>query len=436
MKAFKLITNLYAYNLTVQTCKDEKFLSTGLDHAFVVTVFNLILPIVLLGYAALYAIGGELWPIPTGLMILCSFLSSLATPIFHKTKSYEITINYFLFTVFLAVAPMSYFTGGALSPNQFWLIVIPFYSALFLKRNSSIFWSLLVIAEIIFYAALNPTKEFLLHKGNELFITYFHFFTIAFSFYVYSFIYKRMTDNSIEEHKNAHDKINTLLRVLGHDLSNPLMLALMKTDRLISKDGEIQKKDIRVVYNACKRMESIIRNIQRYNKIKDGKFSPQLVPLSISDTIEESLELFSEQILNKKITVEVSGEKEAIFLADKDVFVHQIFNNIFSNAIKFSKQAGRIEVNIESTPEHVIIGIADEGEGVPDHFKQSLFNFQESQSTDGTLGEQGTGYGLPLAKTFAEAFGGSVYLSSSKAQLRTLRDGSFFCIKLPKVDIM
>lgn len=56
-----------------------------------------------------------------------------------------------------------------------------------------------------------------------------------------------MTDHSIQEHKNAHDKINTLLRVLGHDLSNPLMLALMKTDRLMSKD-----------------MESIIRNIQRY----------------------------------------------------------------------------------------------------------------------------------------------------------------------------
>lgn len=85
-------------------------------------------------------------------------------------------------------------------------------------------------------------------------------------------------------------------------------------------------------------------------------------------------------------------------MADKDVFVYQIFNNIFSNAIKFSEESGRIEVSIEETDEHVVIGIMDQGGGVPDQLKQSLFDFQNSSPHTGTSGETGTGYGFTLGQ--------------------------------------
>ncbi len=102
-----------------------------------------------------------------------------------------------------------------------------------------------------------------------------------------------------------------------------------------------------------------------------------------------------------------------------------------SNAIKFSEKNSLITIKLVKTKKHSIrVTIKDSGIGIPKAHMDNIFKLEKHSSRSGTLGEAGTGFGIPIAKTFVEKFGGKISVESKCKEDFPYDHGSSFHIDL------
>ena len=102
-----------------------------------------------------------------------------------------------------------------------------------------------------------------------------------------------------------------------------------------------------------------------------------------------------------------------------------IFRNLISNAIKFSKENGKITISGESNNNELLISVSDEGIGMDKETMNLLFSDTKISSKTGTSGEKGTGFGLKLCKQFVEMNKGKIGVKSEPNK------GSTFFFTIP-----
>ena len=97
-------------------------------------------------------------------------------------------------------------------------------------------------------------------------------------------------------------------------------------------------------------------------------------------------------------------------------FTNSVLSNILRNAIKFSKRNSEINIQLEFKDRNrVLICIEDFGVGIPGNILDNIFRFASESSRPGTEGEQGTGWGLPIAQTILKNYGGDISIESQTA---------------------
>ena len=101
-------------------------------------------------------------------------------------------------------------------------------------------------------------------------------------------------------------------------------------------------------------------------------------------------------------------EKVHLFLNDIKIQ----FNNLFTNAIKFSNPKSRVKVTADKEGEFVRISVADHGIGMSPDLMKDIFDIKKRTTRLGTQQEIGTGFGMPLEKKFINAYGGSIAIES------------------------
>jgi signal transduction histidine kinase len=119
-------------------------------------------------------------------------------------------------------------------------------------------------------------------------------------------------------------------------------------------------------------------------------------------------------------------------MGDPVFFQHSILNNLFSNAMKFSKPSGRIRLEIVEQRNEVFIAIQDWGIGIPKALRRELFSTQGASSREGTAGEKGTGFGMPLVRTALQTMGGRIRVESRAAGEGSGESGTRVELWLPK----
>jgi len=118
---------------------------------------------------------------------------------------------------------------------------------------------------------------------------------------------------------------------------------------------------------------------------------------------------------------------ESPFVGDEEL-LRQMILNLLDNAIRHSERGGRIELRLEQNDGRYSISVADTGHGIPEVAKSRIFErFFRADESDGNVGHfgSGTGLGLPIARSIAEAHHGSLDLSRSDS------NGTTFTAILP-----
>jgi signal transduction histidine kinase len=141
--------------------------------------------------------------------------------------------------------------------------------------------------------------------------------------------------------------------------------------------------------------------------------------------IDENIALFQSVCSHKKIKIKKNLHKTLLIHYDRNI-LNFVLRNLLSNALKFSHEGGEVNIHVVEESDQFIIDVADQGVGMSETVRNSIFNPQTSVSTKGTTNEQGTGIGLSLCREYLERADGMLMVRSE------LGVGTTFTVYLPK----
>ncbi len=208
-----------------------------------------------------------------------------------------------------------------------------------------------------------------------------------------------------------------LLRVLCHDLVNPIFAAHSLLDLKQSLGKPVDDSTLKSVIGCCQSALDIVTHVrEEHSLVKTNKqFKSETVDLA--EAFEEASSTLSERLSKKNLELKIDSEDDLQLEIKRVVLVHNILNNLLTNAIKFSHEGSSIEItaNKDSTTEFCIIEVRDYGIGMPPGILKNVFRDTAKTSRKGTGNEAGTGFGMPLVKRYVEKSGGAISINSVEA---------------------
>ena len=238
---------------------------------------------------------------------------------------------------------------------------------------------------------------------------------------------KRLKDKIAEKTKHlreTNEKLNTVLvektflvRALVHDVSNPLTVILVKSKFL--KKTEDSAQFINSIQEMAEKIQKIITHIINFERFNNTSSVFKGKKCNFKDVLDETIDMFSEKIKNKSLSTEIKDQsavnnKQNIELEiDSVVFMNSVLANFISNAIKFSKRYGVIGITYEYFDDELKFKIVNHGVGMNKVKIKSLYKFDTNETQLGTEGEQGTGFGIPVANQIVQKIGGTLIIRSN-----------------------
>ncbi len=206
---------------------------------------------------------------------------------------------------------------------------------------------------------------------------------------------------------------NKLIRIVAHDLKNPLTSAITISDMIHANRKvlpEEQERGMSLIRKSLKRMHEMINKILDIKAIDSDKLNLEIEAINAKQVIRHVIELFNRKALNKNI--EIKEECEVSFIMVDRGYLTQIIENLISNSIKFSPVNTCITVRTIELFDKCRIVVKDEGPGFSNHDMNLLFTEYTSLSARPTGNETGNGLGLSIVKKYVKAMNGRVWCES------------------------
>ncbi len=235
-----------------------------------------------------------------------------------------------------------------------------------------------------------------------------------------------------------------LLHIAAHDLKNPLT-AVMTFSELIAEqadDTDFVRKHAQAIYQSSEQMFNLVKSLLEQAAIESGKVELHKKPADIATIAEFVVKHNEMHAQNKNQKIHLSLERDAYAEVDVEK-MQSIFDNLVSNAIKYSPHGRNIWVSVKKklltidgitpsvgvVPTKVIFEVRDEGLGLTEEDKQKLFGKFQRLSARPTGGESSSGLGLAIVKQWVELHGGRVWAESEGPN-----KGATFFVELNAID--
>ena len=231
-----------------------------------------------------------------------------------------------------------------------------------------------------------------------------------------------------QEANRAKDEF---LATLSHELRTPLTpiigwTHMMRSGRLAEADAA---QGLRVIDKNSQALSRLINDLLDMTSILSGKMRIEHAPVALGDVLREAVETVRPHADARRVTIEVTtGGLEPVTVSGDRTRLVQVFWNLLHNAVKFSREGGRVGVRCRAERGAARVEVADEGAGIPSEFVPHVFERFRQADMGTTRAHGGLGIGLALVKSFVEAHGGTV-AAASEGEGR----GSRFTVTLPAV---
>ena len=208
-----------------------------------------------------------------------------------------------------------------------------------------------------------------------------------------------------------------LLTMVSHDIANALTLIQgeIALAQLPGRPGNPARAPTldRIGY-ACSNIDDIICSVRMMEAVEQGRIA--LVPRSVDlQRVFENAELlFGDRLRARRMRIvfpELDQDNRFV-LAEPRILANQVFNNLISNAIKFSREDTTIHVESVRQAGDLTLCVRDQGIGIPPDLLSKLFELDAKTTRPGIHGEPGTGFGLRTVKSFVDLFGGRIEVAS------------------------
>jgi two-component system sensor histidine kinase/response regulator len=198
-----------------------------------------------------------------------------------------------------------------------------------------------------------------------------------------------------------------MLHILCHDLANPL--ANVKSVLNMMKDDIEGIEDF--LPDMTKTVDQglgIIESIRGMRSLEEKGIT--VMSVDLLEAWHNSSSMLRYRFVEKGVSlIDPHIENPVQVLAENISLVNSVLNNILTNSLKFTPAGKSVTASLVVSPDQVMLSIKDEGIGIPKDILSNLFDpLARNTHRDGTNGEAGTGFGMPLVKDFMTAYGGNV----------------------------
>jgi signal transduction histidine kinase len=206
--------------------------------------------------------------------------------------------------------------------------------------------------------------------------------------------------------KAAKAQAELYLDLMGHDINNMHQVALGYLE--LARDlppGEDQVRFLDKPVEVLQRSTQLIQNVRKLQKLKDGVFRTQEV--DVCDVLMDVQREFG-AVPHKAITLNMNECERCLVQANE--LLHDVFANLVSNAIKHTGDRADIVIDLDIIMDrgarYCRVMVEDDGPGIPDDFKERIFN----RMLRGTTKAKGMGLGLYLVKSLVDSYGGRIWV--------------------------
>ena len=217
-----------------------------------------------------------------------------------------------------------------------------------------------------------------------------------------------------------------LTRVLTHDLGNLLMLAHNPLQLLDEPDITPEQHQMlkQMLITSLERMEALVRDVTDL-EVASSLGQDTMSPYKLGALVERAVARGEEEAGQRQIALTCTVHESPPELMGHAVLIMQAVDNLVSNAIKYTPDGGRVDVDVGVEGEYAVVRVSDTGYGIPADKLDAIFEPFVRVKDPRTSHIHGTGLGLSLVRTFVEVHGGHVNVRS------TVNVGSEFTIYLP-----
>lgn len=216
---------------------------------------------------------------------------------------------------------------------------------------------------------------------------------------------------------------NDFVANVSHELKTPLAVMNNYGTLLQAPDLPEEKRIeyAKAITDASRRLADLITNILKLNRLENQQIFPEAAHYNLGEQLCECLLSFEDVLEKKNLEIETDIDEELIINADAEL-LSLIWNNLISNAVKFTPCGGKISVALTEENGFAVIKIADTGCGMSAEVGAHIF--EKFYQGDTSHAAQGNGLGLALVKRVIDIVEGEISVDSSPGK------GSIFCVKL------
>lgn len=357
--------------------------------------------------------------------------------LFNRHKKADMVMGLFVFAfaffiIFCGMYSSFIATSDPRNALTLYLTALSIISVVFVLDNVEtillIILTELTFTYLLYYTAAEPME--MVYDQIISFTLLFCFYFISRYFYSYKSTYfiqlMDIRDKNIAIEKGNAFK-NEILGMVAHDLRNPI--GAIETIAMMMEMDEVDKdthENLEMIKSSCAKARGIITDLLDAANNEN---------INIIDTQRTELNHFLKRIIgdwkaqkNGKGNIILIGSREQIFSEINAEKFQRVMDNLITNALKFSKENGKIDIYLSQKDGSAVIEVRDYGVGIPPDMLPHIFERFSKARRPGVHGEQSTGLGLSISKQIIENHNGTIEVVSEE------KKGSTFTIRVPVVE--
>lgn len=236
----------------------------------------------------------------------------------------------------------------------------------------------------------------------------------------YDMIKENLNAMAMELEKNEVLKTDFISNV-SHEIKTPVSI-IKSYASLLEKERDIEKRTEyrHQIALASNRLSELVTNILQLNKLENQALKLEYKMVKLDDMLADAIINFEKVIEEKKI--ELDCDFDEVVVTSSPTYLKIIWNNLISNAIKFTESSGTVSVSVKWVDGEAVVKVSDTGCGIDSETGKRIFDkfYQGETSHSG----EGNGLGLALVKKVIDVLGGEISVSSE------LGKGTTFTVKI------